>query len=83
MIQYEVIGIGWFKVHRKPMAIIPPEGLLCFLEDMTTGRRGESGGGRYIGGRWLNGVGREIDWTPTHWSAAADEIEKAEAAARG
>jgi len=72
MIRYEEFRIGSATIVRKPVEVAPPEGTLCFVEDMTTGRRGKSGGAIYRSGQWVNVRGKPIGWEPTHWSAFED-----------
>lgn len=63
------IGNSELPVVRRPLAIEPPEGTICFVDDgarHTFGRRRTAG--HYKGGKWLR-----VRFEPTHWTIWEDK----------
>jgi len=77
MTRREEYWIGSAKIVRRSVEVLPADGTLCFVEDMTTGRRGKSGGATFRAGEWVNARGTPIGWEPTHWSAFEEPEGKA------
>jgi len=66
--KYEVFEMGSVRFVRKPVEIVPPEGVICFVEDHSTGRRSKCDAARFVAGEWIGHKGKPLAWMPTHWT---------------
>src|SRR3546814_7780304 len=64
---YEIITAGLLRFVRKPVEIIPDTDGLCFIEDLSSGRRTHHGVGKFVDGEWQDAHGQALKWSPTHW----------------
>src|SRR3546814_19582237 len=57
---YEIITAGLLRFVRKPVEIIPDTDGLCFIEDLSSGRRTHHGVGKFVDGEWQDAHGQAL-----------------------
>src|SRR3546814_5245448 len=73
---YEIITAGLLRFVRKPVEIIPDTDGLCFIEDLSSGRRTHHGVGKFVDGEWQDAHGQALKWSPTHWTVTESRNEE-------
>src|SRR3546814_14359932 len=76
---YEIITAGLLRFVRKPVEIIPDTDGLCFIEDLSSGRRTHHGVGKFVDGEWQDAHGQALKWSPTHWTVTESRNEEGQA----
>jgi hypothetical protein len=70
--------IGSFSMGfvRRPLeGVQPSDGWLGFVERLENGKRVRAAVGRWRNGLWDNGKGRDLPFTPTHWTELGKSVE--------
>ena len=67
-------SVGPVRFVRRPVSHVPPDGIVCVVDNGTDTGWSWRVGAMFKDGKWTNGRGEPLDHEPTFWTTLAGDV---------